>query len=122
MQQAADIAIAQRETRDLRRDLFLACWQEWTYEYRGERCYFELPANWPMTIDQFIAAGLDPDDLREAVDETLRRPAIRDRWKYFCGVTWTIVRQRQQTASELLAHQEPAAPAAKVHDDGGWHY
>lgn len=77
-------------------------WRGWTYKYRGEDCYFELPFNWKRSVDQFIDAGLEMDDLRELVDVAIGTPGT-DAWRYFCGCCWRRIRDSQEQAKGIAA-------------------
>lgn len=80
---------------------FLAEWNSWIYQYRGENKTIPIPANWPTTIDQFIAAGLDMVDLKELLDVAMSA-RCKDEWRYFCGCCWTRIRQLQEHAAEIV--------------------
>lgn len=101
MRQAAETRLAQRDQAQSVRDAFLAEWNSWTYQYRGEKKTIPIPANWPTTIDQFIAAGLDMVDLKELLDVAMSA-RCKDEWRYFCGCCWTRIRQLQEHAAEIV--------------------
>lgn len=99
MQLMADIATRDREQRDADRELFRAAWIAWRYpDGRTD----PLPPDWPETIDRFIAAGLTADDIRDAVDGSLSQRFLRDPFRYFCGVCWRMIANRQQSAAAYL--------------------
>ncbi|MGB3483994.1 MAG: HNH endonuclease [Mycobacterium sp.] len=56
------------------------------------------------TVLQFRDNGLDLDDLDRAIRKASANRAISDQhnWKYFCGVAWGIIRDRQEVARQLL--------------------
>ena len=102
MTRAAEITRADLKARIRQRAVFLdRIWGEWTYEFRGEHCMFDLPASWEDTIDRFIALGINEEDLIEAVRIAMRSRA-RDPFPYMCGVLWKIVRERQQIAMQIV--------------------
>ncbi|WNM74331.1 HNH endonuclease [Gordonia phage Thimann] len=74
-------------------------WNRWTYG-RG-RNHFELPADWRQSIDQFLDAGLELDDLDELVDVAMESQS-RDPWKYFCGCCWRRISQLHADAQSLI--------------------
>lgn len=99
---ASELVAAEREVRDTHRRSFLAHWSDWTYEYKGEQKTVPLPDDWPDAIDRFVAAGLETGDLVEAIEQTMRKRYIRDEFRYFCGVCWTMVSHRQELAAAYL--------------------
>lgn len=103
-----------RLERDDRRETFLEVWNRWTYKQGLKEQPFDLPNEWPATVDALYRAGLDDEDLYEAVDVAMRRRGVTDRFKYFCGVCWTMVRSRVETAQTLapLIDQIDALPPA----------
>lgn len=97
---ALEVDVAWRRGRDRRREEFLAAWNEWTYVAGGRT--IDLPVDWPIKIDQFYSSGLVIDDLREAIDQTMRRRGVRDLFSYFCKVCWNTLRERQKFAIAYL--------------------
>jgi hypothetical protein len=88
-----------RADRDVIRQAFTDAWNAWTYsDGAGGRVQFELPVDWPLSIDSLRTAGLDLDDITDAVDQTMRRRNVSDPFRYFCGVAWTMVRAKQDSA------------------------
>jgi hypothetical protein len=100
---ATEIQRADRRRRDSMRDGFLTVWDQWGYQDAdGERQTVEIPLAWPVTIDRLVAAGLEGDDILDSVEIAMRTRGVRERWPYFCGVAWAIVRARQDLALEYL--------------------
>ena len=110
MQAVAEQRAADREVRRNNHHAFLEnSWRRWTYGSKNE--YFDLPNNWQSSIDQFIAGGLDLDDLDELVDVAMNSTS-RDPWKYFCGCCWRRIENTADAASKIVAAQEePPKPA-----------
>jgi len=110
----AEVASEQRQQRDLNREFFHDHWIAWTYLDRrtGERCTIDLPNDWPTSIDGFFAAGLTPGDINDAINAAMRREGVTDEFKYFCGVCWTMIRQRHADALDYLASQEATGDGA----------
>ena len=95
----------ERDEAQRRYDDFLAHWNDWTFEYRGERKNIPLPGNWKSSVDQFLAAGLDMDDLHELIEVAM--PArCADEWRYFCGCCWRRITQMQEHARAIVAKWE----------------
>jgi hypothetical protein len=79
----------------------------------GTRTPLSLPADWGLTVDRFMTAGLVPDDLADAVEiaMTATTKGVRQDkvWNYLCGVCWKKVRARQEAVAEVLASDELAS-------------
>lgn len=93
---------AERAAQAELHDAFLFKWNSWTYDYRGERVTIEMPHDWQRSVDQFLAAGLEAEDLHALVDVAMQA-RTKDEWRYFCGCCWTQIRQAQARAAELLS-------------------
>lgn len=63
----------------------------------------QIPGDYRETIDQFLNAGLPPDDIVQMVHVADAKPSIYNRWSYFCGCCWTRVRQLHERAGEILS-------------------
>ena len=86
-----------------RRKIFRdAIWNQWTYEYKGEHCIFDLPADWEGTIDRFWEAGIDYHDWKEAVRISMTSRS-RDPFRYMCGVLWRWISERQEIAMQIVS-------------------
>jgi hypothetical protein len=84
--------------------VFEQAWGDTTYRYY-------LPASWPDSIDAFVRAGLNEDDLLFCVGRAMRAPGVSNRFKYFCGVAWSVVRDKQQLTTKVaqaMADEEEA--------------
>lgn len=111
IRRAAEIERKQRSDDSLFFGLFLRA----TGELAQANPRLELPAfddahlsDWQRTITQFRDVGLDHDDLMFAIEKAManRRLAEDQIWRYFCGVAWRMVEDRQQKATELLQAEE----------------
>jgi hypothetical protein len=70
---------------------------------RGSLMFTMADKNYASTIIRFRDLGLDMDDMRHAMDQMLGRSLFgMGRWKYFCGVCWSMIRDRQAIAQSLL--------------------
>jgi hypothetical protein len=105
---AMEIAAAGQRTtraeRDQNRASFIDAWQCFWYEWRGEKNYMPLPDDWPQSIDAFIRAGLNDDDLYDAVNIAMSKKHIKMEalFKYFAGVCWRMIEERRETAATLV--------------------
>ncbi len=61
-----------------------------------------LPDGWTETVRRVVHRGLMEADIQQACSEALTRPKITDRYRYFCGVCWSMLRQREQEATREL--------------------
>lgn len=61
-----------------------------------------LPEGWTVTIKRFVQRGLRTVDIDQACREALTRPKVTDRWRYFCGICWNMIRQREEAAAVAL--------------------
>lgn len=70
-----------------------------------------LPADWKNSIKGFLEAGFDLDDLRHGVDIAFAAPvAPWSTWRYFCGVMWRTLGERQEIARGLLETGDAGGP------------
>lgn len=98
--------MADRETRQQRYDAFEKHWNTWTHQGKWlssggyEQLTFPLPGGWRSTVDQFIEAGLELEELYELVDVAMGARST-DEWRYFCGCCWKRIRQIQERAAEI---------------------
>lgn len=114
MQRAAYIAEAQREKRDEIRDAVWNTWHGWTYigwdrvAQQNVKRHIPIDSGWKVTVDNLHAAGLTAADLTDAVDTAMSMKKVQndDKWRYFCGVAWTMVRNRQEVARALIARDD----------------
>lgn len=69
----------------------------------GSVIFTTVDKNYGATIIRFRDLGLDMDDMVHALDQMLGRSLFgMARWKYFCGVCWSMIRERQEMAQSLL--------------------
>lgn len=89
-------------------DGFNTAWLDW--HYGGDnRNKIPRPNDWRETIKKLRAAGLDQDALEDALRIAMNSKARPEgTWRYFCGVCWRKVTERQAVAEALLTESEPA--------------
>jgi len=98
---AADMRANDRSRRTELHAKFLAKWNTWTYT-RGIKTYnIDIPGGWEVSIDRFLDAGLELDDLIALVDIAMAARTT-DEWRYFCGCAWRRVTESQEAAREVL--------------------
>jgi hypothetical protein len=100
----------EREERRERYRTFYTAWKDWyTTNWRGEKTYVDLPDTYERSIDQFIDAGLEMDDLLELIRVAM---SVRttDEWRYFCGCCWKRIREAQEHAAAIVSLPERDLP------------
>lgn len=69
----------------------------------GLNVFTHLDRDYERTILQFRDLGLDLDDMTHAIETVHSRGLFGiSRWKYFCGICWSMIKERQQTARSIL--------------------
>lgn len=72
----------------------------------GAKVFTYMEKNYRETLLRFRDLGLDLDDLRYAIGQVpTHRLFGMSRWKYFCGVCWSIIRERQEIARQLVVDE-----------------
>lgn len=68
----------------------------------------DLPHDWDASIPTWIASGVDERDFDDAAEVAARAKHVapRDRYRYFCGVIWRKIEDRQRIARDLLKVEE----------------
>lgn len=102
MRTASELLAEERAIRDAPRRAFEEAWGSYGWnDNRGRRHLITLPAGWETSIDAVNRAGLDEDEIVEAVAVAMARKQVNDRFRYFCGVAWTMVRKKQDLARSI---------------------
>lgn len=96
MRAAADQMLAAHGAQSA---VYLQIEQWWRGSRHGQ--YAMLPPGWERSIDNFLAAGLPMQIIKESAEIALSRQR-NDPWKYFCAVAWSKVRDLQEAAKSLL--------------------
>ncbi|MGV9744619.1 HNH endonuclease [Rhodococcus zopfii] len=99
---ALELAAEQRATdarqRKLRNDRFRDEWESLRpHLFRSA----DLAPDWEQSLEQFSRAGLSDRDIIEMVAVTMNARAS-DKWRYFCGCCWNVVRDLQDSARALI--------------------
>lgn len=96
----------EREEAQERYDAIRMAWTDWySTDWRGQKVYVDLPNDYKRSVDQFLAAGLEMDDLLELI-EVAMTAKTQDEWRYFCGCCWRRIKEAQEHAARIVAHQE----------------
>lgn len=112
MERAAEIA---QEDRERRLEVERAVLQFWEEANHYGRPYSDwLPGDWYLSVQRWVDAGLTQDDLLEACHITIyarrKKPTYEEAWRYFCGICWRMLTERQEAALKLAQQQEEARP------------
>jgi hypothetical protein len=92
-------AVARQEARE-RQNEFLALWCRWTIG--GE--VVELEDDWASSLDRFVLAGLDMEDMEELIAVAMRSRSS-EKWRYFCGCCWRRIAESQEHARAIVEMQ-----------------
>jgi hypothetical protein len=63
-----------------------------------------------------VHQGLNEGDFTTAATTALNRDTVDDRWLYFCGVCWTMVKQREEMAAAELHRPSDSGATSKKND------
>lgn len=67
-----------------------------------------LPTDWTASVERFVTAGLDKDDLEFFMTKAIGGGRSYDHaWRYFCKVCWVEITALQKAAADALAEPEP---------------
>lgn len=113
---AADEALGDFYLIHEARELFINNWNTWGHDGGRGRQRIPLPVTWPNTVDMLCARGLPVEILEECVRLTMTRAgiAVDQRFKYFCGIAWTKVRQIDKAAHAIYTFDDPDMPDAEM--------
>lgn len=77
--------------------------QRWLDDYYRRRVP-PMDEGWRESVLKWVSHGLDIHDLCRAAEITANRRDIKweSRWRYFCGVAWNILSDRQEVARGLV--------------------
>lgn len=104
LSQASEVMLADRETREHMQQHFLELWNDWVFKLNGMMNQnWPLDGDWRSTVDTMFAAGATIEDFKEAIASALGRRSVDDRYRYFCGVMWTIIGRKQEMARQILS-------------------
>lgn len=109
MRRAAEIQADDRRRVESMIDGFITVWADHFIEaVRDDPQEMALPRDWQISIERLTKAGLDGADFVYAIEATMAPTNIPwDRlFRYFCGVCWNKVKERQAIARDLLAAED----------------
>lgn len=99
-------AWSQSQARDRRRayiDHFDEAWLGW-HLGDDETRKIPRPNDWANTIAHWFDLNIEVELLIELMQEAMPNHKLlpENIWRYFCGMTWRVVRERQELASFLV--------------------
>jgi hypothetical protein len=101
MRNAAAVQARDRAERESLVSFFRWRWDTWTTD-DGET--MPLPTDWPDAIARFHSLSVEMELIQDAVDITARasRVGYGNEFRYFCGIVYRKLEQRQMLARDLL--------------------
>lgn len=118
MKQAADNLRQQEKPKADYRAAFKTTWDSWTYESRGNKHTFDLPAGWKTSIDNFRQAGVPVEVWPDIVERAMTNKMLKadNLFRYCCGIAWRMVGELQEEARRILRTGQPE-PTARNNGD-----
>lgn len=76
-------------------------WHHWTYGPESEP--HPLPHDWQTSIERMYLSGCTAEDFDYAIRTAMQSWALpENKFRYFAGVIWRVIEERQQIAKSLL--------------------
>lgn len=103
---AIDLAVKRRQERAQINEALTDYFdEEWESRHYGTHRIPDLPTGWQSSVIEFYARGLSVADFDRAIDIAITKPgiALSQRWSYFCGVCWNMVREIEDDARAVIA-------------------
>ena len=81
--------------------------EAWLAEYLRRRVP-PMPDGWRQTVLNWFSQGVGYEDIYRAIEISKAKDyvALEHRWRYFCGVVWGMLKDRQNMAQDILARAE----------------
>lgn len=114
MRHAADIQLSDLCERREYIDEFDAKWRRFNVlGSSGDEGPLERPRDWRESIGRFFAQGLESVFLLDAVDTAMNTEKVHNHnvFRFFCGICWSLIKERQETARALVVKDEAEGPA-----------
>jgi len=70
--------------------------------------FADLPVDWAESVAKFHSLGLAEDAMESAIRRAAGNKSVtqRERFRYFCGICWSKVRELQEMARQIIAAEE----------------
>jgi hypothetical protein len=87
---------------------------EWNLWHRSAMSKpWPLPTDWAEAVGRFTSLGLPKELLADAISTAMQRRGVDDRFRYFCGVAWGMVRNLQDRARAIADGRTIGKPSKK---------
>lgn len=108
MERAAAIQADEQERFQAFLEWFHGEWDYWTVGPDKDRV--PLPTDYTQSLHRFFQQGLDPDFIAYAVTTSMQAPTVKvaNTFRYFAGICWRHIEERQQIAMSLIEAEEDA--------------
>lgn len=103
---ALEMAAAVRRTHNEMRDGYVThfehLWSDW--HVGVEKLPVPLDDNWQSSVERFHDLNLPADEMARAirVAMTNNRIAPDETFRYFCGICWSVLRELQEAAADIV--------------------
>lgn len=104
IEEARAIRRVRIEERLAYEEYFLALWQNWKIGSGQRAESVPLDDEWRPSLAKFFEYDVEPDDIKHAVETAMVAKGVRpeNTFRYFCGIVWRIIREIQDTATDLV--------------------
>jgi hypothetical protein len=103
---AAEIQAANRKAAQYYHDAFLTEWTSWEIGPADNRRPIDLPSGYRESVDRFFAIGVEMAVIADSIRVAMTKRYVKDEFSYFCGIVYTIVRQREEIAAEMIRAED----------------
>ncbi|MDP3952616.1 HNH endonuclease [Microbacterium sp.] len=100
MERAAQIQAAQRERFQEYVDAFDDRWERWTNDDEP----MPLPSDYTQSLHRFFVSGFTEAEVVNAIEVAMNASGVRNvnLFRYFCGICYRRLEERQEIARDLL--------------------
>lgn len=113
---AAAEMLTDLQRRDEVHEEFREQWNDWGYGNGQFKKGIPLPAEWEVSVDTILAAGLPMEVLLECLNRAMQMsnrrngPTDDNIFRYMCGIAWNKVTELQDKAQAFLDDDAPRSP------------
>lgn len=126
-ERAIQLANERRRSRAFQLDALLDdfgnAWNAWTYGPEGSRSSVPRSADWRSVLRVWLEGGLTIGELMEHIPTAMQRERgargrlmPEDRWSYFCGIGWNLLRELEREARQIVNEQQRAVEVHEADD------
>lgn len=100
----AEIRLIELKGMKMLWDDFDKIWCDWTVD--EDKTPVPRDRNWNDSIERFLTNNLSLEELEHYVGVAMRSNVPPSQvWKYFCGICWKTIKERQETAQRVVAKE-----------------